>query len=137
MGYTAAGMFKFFQNLNLFMKIMGGFVVISVITFAVGWIGVSKVQTESSVIEKLYQRHVQGISNLKEAQVELLRTLSGQKNALVSFTPEQRESNLGQMAQSERAFAALVAKVGGDLANSRESGLHAAIQGPWTAFRKA
>jgi methyl-accepting chemotaxis protein len=137
MGGIAVSMFKLFQDQNLFVKIMGGFVVMAVITFAVGWIGVSKVQTESSVIEKLYQRHVQGISNLKEAQVELLRTLSGQKNALVSFTPEQRESNLGQMAQSERAFAALVAKVGGDLANSRESGLHAAIQGPWTAFRKA
>jgi hypothetical protein len=137
MGGIAVSMFKLFQDQNLFVKIMGGFVVMAVITFAVGWIGVSKVQTESSVIEKLYQRHVQGISNLKEAQVELLRALSGQKNALVSFTPEQRESNLGQMAQSERAFAALVAKVGGDLANSRESGLHAAIQGPWTAFRKA
>src|SRR5580704_17355502 len=130
MGYTAAGMFKFFQNLNLFMKIMGGFVVMSVITFAVGWIGVSKVQTERSVIEKLYQRHVQGISNLKEAQVELLRALSGQKNALLSFTPEQRDSNLRQMRQSERTFSDLVAAVGQDL-DPKESALHAAIQGPW------
>jgi methyl-accepting chemotaxis protein len=136
MGYTAAGMFKFFQNLNLFMKIMGGFVVMSVITFAVGWIGVSKVQTESSVIEKLYQRHVQGISNLKEAQVELLRALSGQKNALVSFTPEQRDSNLRQMRQSERTFSDLVAAVGQDL-DPKESALHAAIQGPWKAFSNA
>jgi methyl-accepting chemotaxis protein len=116
---------------------MGGFVVMAVITFSVGWIGVSKVQTESSVIERLYQRHVQGISNLKEAQVELLRALSGQKNALVSYTPEQRENNLAQMAQSERAFAGLLARVGGDLANSRESALHAAIEGPWATFRKA
>jgi hypothetical protein len=43
-------MFKLFQDQNLFVKIMGGFVVMSVITFAVGWMGVSKVQTESSVI---------------------------------------------------------------------------------------
>jgi methyl-accepting chemotaxis protein len=137
MGSIAAAMFKLFQDQNLFVKIMGGFVVMSVITFAVGWMGVSKVQTESSVIEKLYQRHVQGISNLKEAQVELLRALSGQKNALVSYTPEQRESNLRQMAQSEQAFAGLMARIGGDLANSRESTLHAAIEGPWAAFRKA
>src|ERR1700680_1475474 len=105
-------MFKLFQDQNLFVKIMGGFVVMAVITFAVGWIGVSKVQTESSVIEKLYQRQWKVISHLKEAQVELLRALSGQKNALVSYTPEQRESTLRQMAQSERAFAGLVAKVG-------------------------
>ena len=136
MGYTATRMFKLFQNQNLFVKIMGGFVIMAVITFAVGWIGVSKVQTESSVIEKLYQRHVQGISNLKEAQVELLRALSGQKNALVSFTPEQRDSNLRQMMQSERAFADLVAKVGQDL-DPKESALHAAIQGPWKAFSNA
>jgi methyl-accepting chemotaxis protein len=130
-------MFKLFQDQNLFVKIMGGFVIMAVITFAVGWIGVRKVQTESSGIEKLYQRHVLGISNLKEAQIELLRTQSGQKNALVSFTPEQRENNLRQMEQSEQAFAGLVASIGGELANSREIALHAAIEGPWTAFRNA
>ena len=137
MGTIAAAMFKLFQDQNLFVKIMGGFVVMSVITFAVGSIGVKKVQIESSVIEKLYQRHVQGISNLKEAQIELLRALSGQKNALVSYTPEQRETNLRQMAQSERVFAGLLAKVGGDLASARETELHAAIEGPWAAFCKA
>jgi methyl-accepting chemotaxis protein len=146
MGYlTAIGrlesdsddMLKFFHDQKLVVKMMGGFVITAVITLAVGWIGVSKVQTESSVIEKLYQRHVQGISNLKEAQVELLRALSGQKNALVSYTPEQREINLRQMHESERAFSDLVAKVGRDLANSRETSLHAAIEGPWASFRKA
>jgi methyl-accepting chemotaxis protein len=137
MGGIAAAMFKLFQDQNLFVKIMGGFVVMSVITFLVGSIGVKKVQIESLVIEKLYQRHVQGISNLKEAQVELLRVLSGQKNALVSYTPEQRESNLRQMAQSEQAFVGLLARVGGVLANARESALHAAIEGPWAAFCKA
>jgi len=146
MGYlTAIGrlesetgdMLKFFHDQKLVVKMMGGFVITAVITFAVGWIGVSKVQTESSVIEKLYQRHVQGISNLKEAQVELLRALSGQKNALVSYTPEQREINLRQMRQSEEAFSGLVAKVGRDLANSRETSLHGAIEGPWASFRRA
>ena len=102
MGSIATAMFRLFQNQNLFVKIMGGFVVMSIITFAVGSIGVRKVQIESAVIEKLYQRHVQGVSNLKEAQVELLRALSGQKNALVSYTPEQRESNLRQMATRAR-----------------------------------
>jgi hypothetical protein len=51
-------MFKLYLDQNLFVKIMGGFVVMSAITFAVGWIGVRKVQTESSGIERLYQRHV-------------------------------------------------------------------------------
>ena len=137
MGSVAIRMFKLFHDQNLFVKIMGGFVVMSAITFAVGWIGVSKVQTESSGIERLYQQHVQGISNLKEAQVELLRALSNQKNALVSYTPEQRENNLRQMEQSERAFASLVARVGGDLASSREKSLLDAIGGPWSAFHKA
>jgi methyl-accepting chemotaxis protein len=116
---------------------MGGFVVMSLITFAVGWVGVKKIQLESSVIEKLYQQHVQGISNLREAQIELLKVLRGQKNALVSYTPELRDNNLRQMAESEQAFAGLLAKVGAEAANSRESALHAATEGPWAAFRKA
>src|SRR5436190_87621 len=129
-------MFKFFRDQKLIVKMMGGFVITAMITFAVGWIGVSKVHTESSAIEKLYQRHVQGISNLKDAQVELLRTQSGQKNALVSYTPEQRDINLRQMYESERAFMALVAKASADLANQKESALHAAIEGPWASFRR-
>lgn len=137
MGHIALRMFKLFHDQNLFVKIMGGFVVTSTITFAVGWIGVRKVQTESSGIERLYQQHVQGISNLKEAQVELLRALSDQKNALVSYTPEQRENNLRQMEQSERVFTSLVEKIGGELANSREKSLFEAIGGPWSAFHKA
>ena len=129
-------MLKVFVDQKLVVKMMGGFVITAVISFAVGWIGVSKVHTESSTIEKLYRRHVQGISNLKEAHIELLRTQSGLKNALVSYTPELRESNLRQMDQSERSFAGLVANAGGDLANARERALHAAIEGPWESFRK-
>ena len=130
-------MLKFFHDQKLVVKMMGGFVITAVITLAVGWIGVSKVQTESSVIEKLYQRHVQGIYNLKEAHVQLLRALSGQKNALVSYTPEQREANLRQMHDGERAFIDLIARVGKDLADARESALHAAIEGPWASFQRA
>src|SRR5260370_12402493 len=130
-------MFKLFLDQSLCVKIMGRLVVMAAITFAVGWIGVRKVQTESSGIERLYQRHVQGSSDLKEAQVELLRALSGQKNALVSYTPEQRESNLRRMEQSERAFTSLVEKIGGDLADSREKSLFDAIGGPWSAFPNA
>lgn len=147
MGYSTADprvgarlrpyMLKFFHDQKLVVKMMGGFIVTAAITLAVGWIGVSKVQTESSVIEKLYQRHVQGIYNLKEAHVQLLRALSGQKNALVSYTPEQREANLRQMRDSEAAFVELVARVGKDLANARESSLHAAIEGPWASFKRA
>src|SRR5260370_31476949 len=130
-------MFKLFLDQSLCVKIMGRLVVMAAITFAVGWIGVRKVQTESSGIERLYQRHVQGSSDLKEAQVELLRALSGQKNALVSYTPEQRESNLRRMEQSERAFTSLVEKIGGDLADAREKSLFDAIGGPWSAFHNA
>jgi methyl-accepting chemotaxis protein len=130
-------MLKFFHDQKLVVKMMGGFVITAVITLAVGWIGASEVQTDSAVIEKLFQRHVQGISNLKEAHVQLLCALSGQTNALVSFTPEKREASLRQMHDSERAFTDLTARVGKDLADSREISLHSAIDAPWATFKKA
>jgi methyl-accepting chemotaxis protein len=128
-------MLKLFHNQTPAVKMMGGLVITAVITLATGWARASQIQAESSGIEKLYQRHLRGISDLEEAHVQLLRALSGQKNALLTDAPEQRYAGRRQMRESERAFADLVEIVGKDLSGSRENSLYAAIERPWDSFR--
>ena len=70
------GVSNFFSNWKLAAKMMGGFGATAVITVGVGWMGARYVAKESAGIETLYKRHVEGVSNLKQAQVELLRALS-------------------------------------------------------------
>jgi methyl-accepting chemotaxis protein len=102
---------NFFANWRLAAKLMAGFAATAVITVGVGWMGVRYVTKESATIETLYKRHVEGVSNLKQAQVELLRALSFQKNALVAYTPEQRDKNLSDMRGAQSNFEDLLRRM--------------------------
>ncbi len=129
-------MAKFFQNQKLIVKTMGGFVVTSIITMAVGLWGVSAVQTESGTIERIYTRHVEQVSDLKESQIHLLKALSGQKNALVAYTPEQRSTFLKEVETSRNQFDQILkhlqtASTGPDRDRVGQ------IQTSWAEFEKA
>ena len=129
-------MLNFFQNQKLIVKTMGGFVVTSIITMAVGLWGVSAVQTESGTIERIYTRQVEQVSDLKESQILLLKALSGQKNALVAYTPEQRISFLKEVETSRQQFDQILTRL-----QKGSQGLDrdrvGQIQTSWAEFEKA
>jgi methyl-accepting chemotaxis protein len=129
-------MLKRFLQLNLAVKMMSGFAATAAITLGVGWLGLRGITLDNAAIETLYKRHVEGVSNLKQAQVELLRALSGQKNALVAYTPEQRDANLNEMRRAEASFGAIMTGLQReDSAGERTQ--HQQIERYWAEFRKA
>jgi hypothetical protein len=56
------------RNQKLSVKMMIGFLATAIITLAVGGLGVLYVQKESDALALIYQRHVSGINDLKQAQ---------------------------------------------------------------------
>jgi methyl-accepting chemotaxis protein-1 (serine sensor receptor) len=128
-------MFRQFRNLKLAVKMMSGFAATAVITLGVGWLGARDVALENAAIETLYKRHLEGVSDLKQAQVELLRALSGQKNALVAYTPEQRDAHLNEMRNAEARFDELMRRMSSAAVSSEEQNLHQQIEARWTEFR--
>ena len=113
-------MSRLFGDQSLVVKMMSGFATTAVITLLVGGLGVVSVQQESAALALIYQRHVSGINDLKQAQIELLLALSGQKNALSSYTPGQRDANLETMQRAQSAFATILRRVGSSVADDRE-----------------
>ena len=128
-------MLKQFLKLKLAVKMMSGFAATAVITLGVGWMGARDVALDNAAIETLYKRHVEGISDLKQAQIELLTALSGQKNALVAYTPEQRDANLASMRSAEGRFGALMTRLSQSAATPEER--TDAIQAQWIEFQRA
>jgi methyl-accepting chemotaxis protein len=104
-------MTDFFLNQKLIVKMMGGFVITAIITMMVGLWGVNAVQTESGTIERIYTRHVEQVRDLKDAQIYLLKALSGQKNALVAYTPELRVSYLKEVETSRNQFDQILTRL--------------------------
>ncbi len=117
------------------MKMMSGFAATAVITLGVGWLGARDVALENAAIETLYKRHLEGVSDLKQAQVELLRALSGQKNALVAYTPEQRDAHLKDMKTAEANFSQLMEHMSAAAVAPEEQRLLQQIEAQWTGFR--
>ncbi len=124
-----------FRDLRLSLKMMTGFAATAVITLGVGLIGVRDVGRQSAAIETLYKRHLEGVSNLRQAEIELLRALSGQKNALVAYTPEQRDAHLGEMRAAEARFAEITKKEAATALSSEEKSLVDRIQRKWDNFQ--
>ncbi|MEO7143060.1 MAG: methyl-accepting chemotaxis protein [Bryobacteraceae bacterium] len=118
------------------VKMMGGFVITAVITLIVGWLGLHDVGAQNASIESLYHRQLESVLDLKQAQVELLNALSGQKNALVSYTPEQRQANLSAMAGATLAFERLLGKLEAGAVNREEKDMDSAIASRWREFRE-
>ena len=127
---------EFFQNRKLIVKMMGGFVITSVITMAVGLLGVRAIQTESGAIERIYTRHVEQVSDLKDAQILLLRALSGQKNALVAYTPELRAAFLKEVEVSRNGFNQILAHLK-QTTPSKDQDRITLIGNAWGDFEKA
>lgn len=128
-------MLKYFLNLNLAVKMMSGFAATAIITLAVGWFGGRDISLDNTAIETLYKRHVEGISDLKQAQIELLNALSGQKNALVAYTPEQRDANLAAMRSAETRFGTLMNRLSQG-ASSPEERTEPILE-PWGQFQSS
>ena len=126
----------FFSDQKLIVKMMGGFIITAIITMAVGLWGVSAVQTESGTIERIYTRHVDQVSDLKEAQILLLKAVSGQKNALVAYTPEQRSAFLKEVETSRVKFQEILAKLK-RASSGQNNGIPADISTNWIEFEKA
>lgn len=127
---------ELFQNRKLIVKMMGGFVITSVITMAVGLFGARAIETESGAIKRIYTRDVEQVSDLKEAQILLLRAFSGQKNALVAYTPELRTSFLKEVELSRNGFDRILVRLQ-QATFSKDQDRIATISQVWGEFEKA
>lgn len=129
-------MTEFFQNQKLIVKMMGGFVVTAIITMIVGLWGVNAVQTESGTIKRMYTRDVEQLSNLKDAQIHLLKALSGQKSALFAYTPELRAGFLKDVEASRSQVNQILTRLQkASTEKDREKVDH--IQADWKDFESA
>lgn len=116
---------------------MSGFAATAIITLGVGWYGVHGVALDNASIETLYKRHLEGVSDLKQAEVELLQALSGQKNALVAYSPEQRDANLSDMRKAEKRFREITHRIGAVSQSDEERNLKDLIERNWNDFQNA
>ncbi len=80
-----------FNNLKIGKKILFSFILISAITAFVGLKGLSSMKAMNSMLDTLYQDELEGISFLKEADINLINSSRAERNLLLASTPEERQ----------------------------------------------
>ncbi|MCM0082611.1 methyl-accepting chemotaxis protein [Geomonas sp. Red32] len=82
---------NWFTNAKVSTKIISGFVVLSVITLAIGAMGLKNMHTINVLSDNMYQKEMQGLSFIKQANIDLLYVVRAEKNFIMSTTKEERE----------------------------------------------
>jgi len=83
-----------FKNMKIGIKLIGAFLLVSMITGLVGFIGVSNMSELNDSADDLYQLELLGLSNIKEANVNLMGIARSLRNSVLATTQDERERYL-------------------------------------------
>lgn len=82
---------NWFGNLKVGVKLVSAFLLLSIITGAVGWIGIDSLRRLNSEADRMYDLDVLGLSHIKEANVQLLNQSRALRNMLLASTAADKE----------------------------------------------
>ena len=101
---------KWFYDLKVGSKLITAFIIVSVITAAVGIIGIRNMSTINDMADEMYFKELMGTDYIKEANIDLLYLARAEKNLILSATEEQRKRYLTNHEKYEKLFLEHVAK---------------------------
>ena len=82
-----------FKNLKIGVKLISAFLLLSMITGIVGYVGVSNMKKLNDSAEDLYQRELLGVSYIKQANVGIVSIGRGLSNAILASTQDERSQS--------------------------------------------
>jgi methyl-accepting chemotaxis protein len=81
------------NNVKIGPKLIGGFLVVSIITLVIGILGINNMSKINAMLNDLYGKHLVGISHSKEANINLIYIGRGLRNIILAKTREERENH--------------------------------------------
>lgn len=85
-----------FGNLSVRSKLFGAFILMSLIAFIVGLIGIVNLDKISKLMEMSYSRDTKGLSYIKQANISLLYIIRAERNIALADMKADREKYLNQ-----------------------------------------
>ncbi len=82
---------KWLNDLKVGTKLISAFIVLSLITAFIGFIGIRNMGTITSNSTKMYDKDMMGVVHTKDAKVDLLYIARAEKSYILSATVEERK----------------------------------------------
>jgi methyl-accepting chemotaxis protein len=126
-----------FNNLRVGAKLLAGFLAVSLITAAVGLMGIRNMSRINALNDRLYQQELLGLSYAKEANINLIGYGRAMRNVLLASTVDERDAARRMMAQRRELLLANLDSARATSFTEQGKALLASIAEGWTAFEAA
>ena len=101
---------RWFRNLKIGKRLMGAFLVLSAITGIVGYLGIDNMGTLAGLTDDLYQQELLGVSYVRQASEDQLRSSRAIRDLLLASSQKQREAYIKAIEDDAAKESALVEK---------------------------
>ncbi len=81
-------------NFRIGTRLIVAFLIVSAIGACIGWVGYSNSGRISALSSALYERELLGMSNVKEANINLIYAGRARANLLLASSAEERQSHV-------------------------------------------
>lgn len=95
---------KWFYDLKISQKLILSFIIVSLITMAIGFMGIKNMGTINSLSDQMYEKELLGVTYIKEANIALIKRGRAEKNFLLSATVEERNQHSASMKRYGAQF---------------------------------
>ncbi len=126
---------NWFNNLKVRTRLLSAFLVMSVITVAVGLIGIGNMGKINDMTDIMYQRELLGISYVKETNIDLLYLARAEKNLLLASNEVDRKKFRQQHAEAEKLIMENLAKARPLFTSEKGKELLAKLDRAWDEYR--
>ena len=82
---------NWYRNLAIGTKLLSAFVLVALITGAVGWMGIRNMGDLNDVADEMYARELMGVSYIKEANINLVYIQRATRGMLLASDEETRQ----------------------------------------------
>ncbi len=85
------------KNIKISVKLISSFLMVCLITAAVGFMGLSNMKKLNEAADKLYENELLGVSYIKEANINLISLGRSISNAVLASNSEDRARSIGNV----------------------------------------
>jgi methyl-accepting chemotaxis protein len=126
-----------FKDQKIGIKLIGAFLLVSMITGLVGFIGVSNMSELNDAADDLYQKELLGLSRIKEANVNLMGVARSLRNSVLATTEDERQRYITQTSTNADAVQASFDKAKSQFTTDEGKQLLSSFSREWGEYKVA
>lgn len=127
---------NWFYNMKINKKLILSFVIVSIITSVVGFVGINNMGIINDKADTMYAKELLGISYIKEANIALIKRGRAEKNFLLASTQEERTNHSASMKKFGKQFEEYLEKASPLFYTEAGKNLLVKVKGTWGDFGK-